>query len=253
MPSARRLASLLAAALLALAPAAAWGGGGAPQSKDQQKCIASFGAAAAGVAKARAAENERCLKAFGKGKLAPFGTDSLRSCFARDAKGKVAKQVAKLEKVAEKSCSAPGDVPDFGIAPGGAAPAAHQAREQATAPLLDVLSGFDELKLCTKYRLADGRETDRFVPDAEALGGVTPVYETFPGWTEEIRMARHRDELPENAQRYLDRIARGEFVIRPGKDCQYCDFRTLCRKSHYPTVVRAEEADDVPEGEEAEE
>jgi len=139
--SPRRPASLLAlAALLALASAAASAGGSAPQSKDQQKCITSFGNAAAQVAKARAAENERCLKAFGKGKLAPFGTDSLRSCLSRDAKGKVAKQVAKLEKVADKSCSAPGDVPDFGIAAGGTREAAHQAREQATAPLLDVLS-----------------------------------------------------------------------------------------------------------------
>jgi len=72
--------------------------------------------------------------------------------------------------------------------------------------LLDVLSGFDELKLCTKYRLADGTETDRFIPDAEKLSDVTPVYETFPGWTEEIQTAGHRDELPKNAQRYLARI-----------------------------------------------
>jgi ATP-dependent helicase/nuclease subunit B len=51
-------------------------------------------------------------------------------------------------------------------------------------------------------------------------------------------------------KRYLERIARGEFVIRPGKDCGFCDFRTLCRKSHRPTVVRAEEADDAPVAEE---
>lgn len=72
--------------------------------------------------------------------------------------------------------------------------------------LLDVLSGFDELRLCTKYRLADGTETDRFVPDAEALATVEPIYETLPGWREETQKATHRDELPEAAQRYLERI-----------------------------------------------
>ena len=45
--------------------------------------------------------------------------------------------------------------------------------------LLDVLSGFDELKLCTAYRLPDGTTTDRFLPDARQLATVTPVWETL--------------------------------------------------------------------------
>ena len=43
----------------------------------------------------------------------------------------------------------------------------------------------------------------------------------------------------------------GEFVIRPGASCGYCDFKTLCRKSHRPSVLRAEEADDATATEEA--
>ncbi len=72
--------------------------------------------------------------------------------------------------------------------------------------LLDVLSGFDELKLCTHYRLPDGTVTDRFIPDARRLAGVEAICETLPGWADEIDEATTRRALPGNARRYLDRI-----------------------------------------------
>jgi adenylosuccinate synthase len=72
--------------------------------------------------------------------------------------------------------------------------------------LLDVLSGFEELRLCTRYRLPDGSSTDRFIPDAERLEAIEAVYETLPGWSEEIDEATDRSGLPGNARRYLDRI-----------------------------------------------
>jgi adenylosuccinate synthase len=72
--------------------------------------------------------------------------------------------------------------------------------------LLDVLSGFDELRICTRYRLPDGSTTDRFLPDARLLKGVEPIYETLPGWEEEIDEATERRNLPAAAQQYLDRI-----------------------------------------------
>jgi adenylosuccinate synthase len=72
--------------------------------------------------------------------------------------------------------------------------------------LLDVMSGFDEIRLCTRYRLPDGRETDRFIPDAERLARVEPVYETMPGWSEEVVGLAERTALPVNAQTYLERI-----------------------------------------------
>ncbi len=72
--------------------------------------------------------------------------------------------------------------------------------------LLDVLSGFEELKLCTGYRMPDGTMTDRFLPDGEGLARVEAVYETLPGWSEELDEATERKRLPGNARRYLDRI-----------------------------------------------
>ena len=72
--------------------------------------------------------------------------------------------------------------------------------------LLDVLSGFDELKLCNHYRLPDGTLTDRFIPDAYRLSEAEAVYETVPGWSEPIDEATDRQGLPDEAQRYLDRI-----------------------------------------------
>jgi adenylosuccinate synthase len=69
--------------------------------------------------------------------------------------------------------------------------------------LLDVLSGFDELKVCVGYRRADGTVTDRFVPDAERMTGFTPVYETFAGWQRELTACTDREDLPREAQTYL--------------------------------------------------
>ncbi|MEY3023105.1 MAG: Adenylosuccinate synthetase, partial [Planctomycetota bacterium] len=69
--------------------------------------------------------------------------------------------------------------------------------------LLDVLSGFDELKVCTGYRRADGSVTDRFIPDAERMHGFEPVYETLPGWERELTECTDRDDLPREAQGYL--------------------------------------------------
>ena len=108
------------------------------QSKAQQKCITAFGTAAAGLVKARAAENARCLEAFGKDQLGKLGAPSLRSCLARDAKGKLAKQAAKLTRAEEVTCL--GAEPDFGIGPGGASQVARLAETQATGLVLDLLS-----------------------------------------------------------------------------------------------------------------
>ncbi|MEM7230402.1 MAG: adenylosuccinate synthase [Planctomycetota bacterium] len=72
--------------------------------------------------------------------------------------------------------------------------------------LLDVLTGLDELKLCVGYVLPDGTTSDRFIPEADALDAVTPVYTTLPGWHEPIDGSTARDALPANAQRYLETI-----------------------------------------------
>jgi adenylosuccinate synthase len=90
--------------------------------------------------------------------------------------------------------------------------------------LLDVLSGFETLRVCTRYRLADGTETDRFVPDGAWLDGVTPVWEELAGWDEAIEDARTLDDLPPAARAYVEFIT--EFLdipvdivsVGPGRD-----------------------------------
>ena len=72
--------------------------------------------------------------------------------------------------------------------------------------LLDVLSTFDTLKICSAYTI-DGRKTRDFPADAEVLARAVPVFEDLPGWSEDITGVRSFDALPENAKRYVSRIA----------------------------------------------
>jgi hypothetical protein len=130
---------LAALGALALVPAPAGAGTLAP-TKAQQKCISAFGKAALGVAKARAAEDQRCLRESARGSLAALGAASLRSCMARDSKGKLAKRGEKLAQVAASSCSAAEDVPPFGLGAGGATRVARNVAKETTGASLDLLS-----------------------------------------------------------------------------------------------------------------
>jgi adenylosuccinate synthase len=78
--------------------------------------------------------------------------------------------------------------------------------------LLDVLSGFDELKICTAYEI-DGHQTTRFPSHVEDLRRAQPVYETLSGWKEEVTDCRSLRQLPANAQTYLRRVS--ELVGQP--------------------------------------
>lgn len=71
--------------------------------------------------------------------------------------------------------------------------------------MLDVLSGFDTIRVCTKYEI-DGKQTDRFLPESVALSRVRPVYAEFAGFSEEIAAARTRAELPSKARAYIEFI-----------------------------------------------
>lgn len=70
---------------------------------------------------------------------------------------------------------------------------------------LDVLDGFDELKICTGYEL-DGERLDHLPTAAAQQARVTPVYETLPGWRETTAGARSWAELPAQAIKYVRRI-----------------------------------------------
>jgi adenylosuccinate synthase len=70
---------------------------------------------------------------------------------------------------------------------------------------LDVLSGLEEILVCTGYRL-NGESVRYTDVDAYGLDEIQPVYEAVPGWQEEISGARTFEDLPENAQSYVRRI-----------------------------------------------
>lgn len=71
---------------------------------------------------------------------------------------------------------------------------------------LDVLTGIDELKICVAYRY-QGELIKEFPASLKALAECEPVYETLPGWTEDITGVRSLDDLPANARHYLERLS----------------------------------------------
>ena len=92
---------------------------------------------------------------------------------------------------------------------------------------LDVLDGFDTLKVCTGYRTAEGAEVDAFPYHQTVLHHVTPIYTELPGWNQDITGLRSEDELPENlvalpalrrgGRRRADRAARRRAGARPDR------------------------------------
>jgi len=75
---------------------------------------------------------------------------------------------------------------------------------------LDVLDGFESLQVCVAYRLKgqDGQDDQiiDYVPDTATQELVEPIYETMPGWMADTSRCRTWEDLPANAQRYLERI-----------------------------------------------
>ncbi len=70
---------------------------------------------------------------------------------------------------------------------------------------LDVLDGFEKLKLCVGYRLG-GRELDYLPASMTEQASVEPIYEELDGWSESTRGARSTRELPASAIKYVRRI-----------------------------------------------
>jgi len=70
---------------------------------------------------------------------------------------------------------------------------------------LDVLSGFDAIKVCTAYR-ANGEVFDDFPPHQSLFHRAEPVWEEIGGWKEELGDARSFTDLPPAARRYVARL-----------------------------------------------
>ncbi len=88
---------------------------------------------------------------------------------------------------------------------------------------LDVLSGMDEIKIATAYRI-DGKLTHEFPMTLTEIEQAEPVYESHPGWSETLTECRSYGDLPPNARSYVERVEALAGVpvelisIGPGRD-----------------------------------
>jgi adenylosuccinate synthase len=67
---------------------------------------------------------------------------------------------------------------------------------------LDVLTGIDEIPVCVAYDV-DGKRFDEMPVNQTDFHHAVPIYQNFPGWTEDISKCRTFEELPKNAQDYI--------------------------------------------------
>ena len=92
-----------------------------------------------------------------------------------------------------------------------------------TVTKLDVLGGFDALNICTGYAY-QGKVLAEFPSSLKVLSKCKPVYETLPGWSEDISGIRRKEDLPRNTRNYLARIEElsripiGIISVGPGRN-----------------------------------
>ncbi len=77
--------------------------------------------------------------------------------------------------------------------------------DEIALTLLDVLQGFDKLKICYAYSI-NGECLETFPADLESLNSATPLYIEIDGWEDDITSVRDYDNLPENAKKYIQKI-----------------------------------------------
>lgn len=70
---------------------------------------------------------------------------------------------------------------------------------------LDVLTGIEEIPVCVAYEV-DGKRVDEMPQDQAAFAAAKPIYETLPGWSEDISGARSLEDLPANARAYVSAV-----------------------------------------------
>lgn len=88
---------------------------------------------------------------------------------------------------------------------------------------LDVLTGLDEVPVCVAYEI-DGVRHDELPMNQAEFDRAVPIYETFPGWSEDISGARTLDDLPANCRAYVDALEKminapiSAIGVGPGRD-----------------------------------
>jgi len=78
--------------------------------------------------------------------------------------------------------------------------------ERAAITKLDVLSNFDEIKVCVAYEI-QGKKLKSFPTDVNKLMNVIPIYESLPGWKTDLTNIKNYNELPSEAKDYLQFIS----------------------------------------------
>lgn len=78
--------------------------------------------------------------------------------------------------------------------------------ERAAITKLDVLSNFDQIKVCVAYEI-QGKKLKSFPTDVNKLMNVTPIYESLPGWKTDLTNITDYNELPSEAKDYLQFIS----------------------------------------------
>ena len=73
---------------------------------------------------------------------------------------------------------------------------------------LDVLDDFDEIRVCTHYRV-NGKNIQNFPTDLRTLALVEPVYRVFKGWKAKTSAVRSYSKLPARARAYIEAMASG--------------------------------------------
>lgn len=73
---------------------------------------------------------------------------------------------------------------------------------ELTLTKMDVMDGFEEIKVCTSY-IIDGKETDVFPLGLDEIENAEPVYTSLPGWKHSIEGITEWDQLPATAQSYI--------------------------------------------------
>jgi adenylosuccinate synthase len=88
---------------------------------------------------------------------------------------------------------------------------------------LDILSGLPEIPVCVAYEL-DGRRVESLPHDLKALARCRPIYETLPGWAEDVMGVRRPEDLPAAARWYIEFVSAGAGVpvsytsVGPGRE-----------------------------------
>ncbi len=68
-----------------------------------------------------------------------------------------------------------------------------------------MLDGLETIEICTGYRIGD-RTVTEFPSDLNTCGPITPIYESWPGWTTPTKGAHDYAQLPAEAQQYIRRL-----------------------------------------------